>query len=1227
MSTTPVTGAMLLRDAIAIPERINASDFVLELHKGVEQAGVTVGDYVVTPAISSAFQEALGLVESALAGNKDLGAFIHGSFGSGKSHFMAVLHLLLTGNASARALPGLQQVVADHAGLLDGDRGKLLVIDYHLVGAASFEQAVFSGYLKQVEAMHPGVDMPVLHRTDPLFIDAADRRTDMGDEKFFAKLNAKSGGGQGGWAALSGGWTSASYDAAVRSPVGTTERDRLASALVQAFFSGYTQVGEWQDVDSGLGVIAAHAKSLGYSGVVLFLDELVLWLAGHLADQDFVSREGAKVAKLVETGIGVRAVPLISFIARQRDLRDFLGDSVPGAHRVAIGQTFQWWESRFDKIEIKASNLADVAQRRLLSPVSAEAATALADALAKVKRNAKAWDALLTDEAGAGETDFAKVYPFSPAVVDTLIALSAQLQRERTALKVMAQLLSNGRNTLTVTDVIPVGDLYDVMVEAGDDPLTDEMRQLFSIARDLYRTKLRPVLLAENGLDEATLAAGDADAAMRVRRGAFATDDRLVKTLIIAALAPVAAMKNLTASRLTYLNYGTVATPIPGTEVTAVLAKVRTWAQQVGELEVGAGNDPIVSLQLSGVDYDGIVDRVRAEDNDGARRTLLRKLVFEQLGIASETLLNETPYAVTWRGTKRTVDIVFGNIRDRDTMPDDVLRASGDQWRMIIDYPFDFVAGMGPNDDVARIADLKASGVVSRTLAWIPGFFTQARQNDLGRLVLLEHLVGGSAASFEQHSMHLPADQRPIARNLLDSQRRSLREALGAVLRAAYGITKADPSDIDITNYGTFSNFATLDDALTPQPPVGATLKDALKHLIDQMLSSQFPAHPKFESPESEVRRGDLNLALAHVAQAMARPDGRVDPVEQAKRPPLRRVANPLKVGECYESHYVFTAATFGWRNQLVQWAAAEKLSTIPVSRAREWFAPYGMPVDMQNLILCSWALLDDKQWSKGGAPVTVASVEQVSNDLEMREPVLPPEELWPIAVRRSAQLLGVTVAPLRSASNLAALAAGVRGRAKELQRGAADLLLRLGEHRDVLGLSEGSARLGTARDGQDLIDRLARENDDVVLVCILGEHALPDEPQALAKSLSSGGEVAAALKGAQWDLLISVDGMTSDHGRSTDAIAVLEPLRATAAIEELHAALAPALSTATTAAAALLANLNKRPPIITPPSDRTVDDIVLEGIDDKLDAIGKKIREALAAEPTKKVRVEWWLE
>ena len=359
---------------------------------------------------------------------------------------------------------------------------------------------------------------------------------------------------------------------------------------------------------------------------------------------------------------------------------------------------------------------------------------------------------------------FAKVYPFSPALVDTLVGLSSTLQRERTALKAMAQLLRDGRDELTVDDIIPAGDLYDVMVGSGEQPLTDEMKRHYANARTLYQERLRPMLLQHSSLTEET-------AASLSRDHPFRREDRLVKSLLIAALVPnVTALRNLTASRLAALNYGSVQTFIAGTEATQVLTTVRRWAQEIGEVHIGEGNDPLITLQLSGVDYDSVLEMVAVEDNESSRRSLLRRMLFTQLGIGDPGMLPSVSFSLVWRGSKREVEVVFGNIRDAERMPDDTLRATGETWKVVIDYPFD-AGGHGPQEDVNRFAQLRADGVTSRTVGWVPMFLTTARQDDLGKLVLLEHLLGGTGDQFERNATHLPVDQRPIAGESRKSRR------------------------------------------------------------------------------------------------------------------------------------------------------------------------------------------------------------------------------------------------------------------------------------------------------------------------------------------------------------------------------------------------------------------------------------------------------------------------
>ena len=50
----------LLRDVFDIPEVVAASDFVLQLHTGVDHAAQTVSDYVATASLAESFDRRWG---------------------------------------------------------------------------------------------------------------------------------------------------------------------------------------------------------------------------------------------------------------------------------------------------------------------------------------------------------------------------------------------------------------------------------------------------------------------------------------------------------------------------------------------------------------------------------------------------------------------------------------------------------------------------------------------------------------------------------------------------------------------------------------------------------------------------------------------------------------------------------------------------------------------------------------------------------------------------------------------------------------------------------------------------------------------------------------------------------------------------------------------------------------------------------------------------------------
>ncbi|MBZ2195401.1 hypothetical protein [Occultella gossypii] len=1216
-----------LRDVINVPEVVTAGDFVLQLQNGVADAEGTLGHYVVTEGVAEAMDEALDLVEKTVRSGTSAGAFVHGSFGSGKSHFMAVLHLILAGNVHARSLPGLQQSVAGHHGVL----GKqFLAIDYHLLGKPNLESAIFDGYLNTVRDRHPGAPLPLLHRSDNLLNDAVTQRRQYGDDAFFAALNGAAAaqsasmgdlgnlGNLGGSLSAETGWTAARFEDALTQPVGGTERELLAQQLVGTMFAGYTASGEWLDIAAGLKVMTTHARTLGYDAIVLFLDELVLWLGQHLSDTAFIQEETSKVAKLVESEMGAHALPMISFVARQRELKDFLGNTADGAEMVAVGQSFQWWEDRFDAITLKAADLPQIVHQRLLQPRDDAGAAAIKAAVQRVKADSRAWSHLLTDEALSSESDFALVYPFSPALVDAMVALSSLMQRERTALKIMSELLSNGRDYLRVRDVIGVGELFDVIVLSQSKPLTKEMQTRFAVAENFYATKLRPYLLDKYGLDQA-----QADASPR--HSPFRTEDRLAKTLLISYIAPgTPSLSNLTAGKLAALNFGTVTSLIPGQEAAQVTTWAREWARNFGDVVVGTETNPLISLQLSGVDYESVIDRVQTEDHPSNRRALVKSLLAEELELVeSQNMVSDQTLGFVWRGSRRLVDVLFGNVRERPTMPTDQLRAAPGRWKVIIDYPFD-EPGHFPSDDLLRINQEREAGLETNAIVWLPHFLASTRMQDVGRLVVLEHLA--KARQFDANASHLaPADREP-ARQALENQRRALREQLVATLRQAYGIS-TPKDDVDTGAIKAQEIFTTLRPGLTFRPPVAATLRDGLVKVLDQALGDEYPDHPQFQPADSEVRRAEIRHVLDTVRETIAA-GGRLDGIDRARAAELWRVAEPLGLGTPRENVYALSATTFRWQPDFTKAVTeAGRGGDVTVADLRARLAGTGITTDLQDLLVLSWAGLADREILRGGVPAGEPGIGGLTPDMTLRQPVLPDDESWERAQLRAQGLFGIAREVNLTSAALHRFGEALRRQFTGFVASAQGLERALHDHRDSLALDDTSPRVVTARASRELVDSLRGAKDDVELVRVLAGAKFTTEPAVIGRSLATAADVTRALGQARWQILQRVESM--DGGKQ-----VLADLRMAAATNESSAGLQSALAHAQRRADELIIVV---PPSVVPPRlpqhpPEGVDSILLDidasgDVGRLLTSLTPELRNFVAANPGKRVRVSWRLE
>ncbi len=1249
----------LLKDVIDIPDRAGDEDYVLRLTDSVGTgAEKALRQYVVTDEIADAFDQALGLVAEAISSDVSRGAFLTGSFGSGKSHFMAVLHALLRQEPAARSMTSLQGVVARHDPALRDK--KVLPLAFHLLGAQSLEQALFDGYIRQVRALHPNAPLPAVHESDGLLANAEQMRARVGDQSFFDGLNGSDSGGEATddvWGAVlgSGTWTRETYDRARAAAPDAEQRQKLVTALVERYFSAYTRQAAYLDLDTGLAAISSHAQSLGYDAVVLFLDELVLWLAFSVPDPAFFRRESQKITKLVESGTGRRAVPIVSFVARQMDLRRWFADvGASGADQELLDRAFRHQEGRFGSIRLGDDNLPYVAKQRLLQPKDDRAERVLSEAFEHLERRPEVWDVLLdgvnTDDAhrGADEVAFRRTYPFSPALVSTLRSLASVMQRERTALKVMQQMLVDRRDTLSVDDVIPVGDAFDHIVN-GQQALDAKAAALFRAARTLYADKVQPLLLSTHGLTSEDLErAEDGDGDLPA---GYLADDRLAKTLLLSAVAPnVPALKALTPSRLASLNHGSIVSPLPGNERTIVLGKIKNWSASIPEIHVDSDHrDPVIRVQLDDVDYESIVDRAKGEDNAGRRRALVNSLVADMLGVelGDADVLGTHVTQVVWRGSRRDVDLVFGNVRDSSWLTDDHFAARPGAWRLVLDHPFD-EEGHSSAEDFARLDRLLGTGQPQRTVVWLPRFLSADKMRDLRRLVILDWLLEGTGERWTSHADHLSEVDRGTAKHILQAQHSSLRESLTRALEQAYGVLPSS-GGVLAEEGGHERVLTSLDRSFDPGEPRGTSLRTAYLDLVDRAYTATYPGHPEFDPGDQEVRPADLRAVHAHLVRAMADPQKRV-PLQGDVRG-VRRVANALGVGKAAETHFIFGDDRFTpWGAELARAAGAAGVEDDPVTVAevRRWIdgltPARGLRTEVSDLVILAWALLRQRSWWHRGASIDAPDPGKLLPEMELRLQPMPTQTEWSAAIKGAAELLGVPASPYLTPQAVATLTQEVREATRGLTAPAQQLVARLESAYQRLGQpTDGSARtedrLTTARRAATVASAL-QQLQGVELVRRLGSEVEDGRGGAVGTSLTQAASVSNALERFRWDRLDPLRAAEHDLA----AKGILDRLKNALTSDEIVARAAEALQRADNEAfewAVANRPVAPKPPVDGPSPDAPDDVPVSPGpVGPAVDRPGshtvtrrpgetgevvvEQLREFLQANADKQVEVTW---
>jgi hypothetical protein len=750
-------------------------------------------------------------------------------------------------------------------------------------------------------------------------------------------------------------------------------------------------------------------------------------------------------------------------------------------------------------VKLEDNNLPAIIEKRILKPKNDAAKLALKGAFETMRRSAmtagSAWNTLVGREDQAA---FEKLYPFSPALVDCLVALSNSLQRQRTAIKLLMEILVEHTSTLAVGDVVCVGDLFDVLA-SGQDSADGIMRSRFEAAKQIYKYQFLPLVQRGNGTTtEAKCQRLRADHPGRLGcsgcpERACRADNRLVKTLLIAALVPeVDAVKDLTASKLVQLNHGALKVPLPGTEATLVAQKLRAWAAEIGQLQVGTENDPRVRLRLEGVDLGPILERARSADSTGARQRVLKDLVFEALGL--EKVLDKGKlHSVDWRGTARSGHVLFGNVR---TMSADYLRCTDEEdWRLVIDYPFDD-GQFGPNDDVEAIERFVEAGTGSWTLVWLPSFLSDAMQKQLGELVILEHICE-TREVMRGYVADLSVENQTRAMTDLENLRNSKQARLLGVLAEAYGLASPKEGNLDSARLAD-PHILVLKPGAKLAARVPPNFAEAVDTYVQDLLTTRWPRHPKLGEKLTKRRVEHLVDVFGQLVDA----DDKRLPAERALIDEVRDTLGELGLVRVTEN--AIHLVTDRVLQDLDKRREQKSVDQPQVSQLRSWIdesGKMGLLAEAEDLIIRCYARWDARTFLAWGKPFTVEAGKPLPDEVLLEKPQLPAAAVWVKALDAAGRVFGIALpGKALHADNLKRFEAAVAAKVAELGKPAELLPAELDRWGALLGVAATADRRKTARSAAGLVAALQAGRLVETLAAYVAETSAP----AVARSLAT---------------------------------------------------------------------------------------------------------------------------
>lgn len=1089
---------MQISDLFDIPERPDLSLFIVGIDDDNEATvRKNIADFVVTDKLKEGLDGLLGSAGGMLERNKDIGRFVYGSFGSGKSHLMTILGRMLGRKEIVYDLgrPALRELQARHPWM---ERRRCLVVRLNMMGKTSLVHALYEAFQTAMAAERP-----------------AAARLDFTDEAEVFALFEKDAARLGGLgpalqqvaadnALAEVGGFGAQMPAPVLERAYHAFRDgdrkkRLTLAAALLTWRNHGRVVRpddlWVAPAAGFDRMARQAQEQGFDTIVWMIDELVIWLRGQTRDT-YVSQINTLSAMVDHDS--PRVLPFFVLVAVQTDISETCPNDLS---EQGFREQLSFISNRFrPALHLEEQDLYEVCAQRVLAPradLPPQRRQAMEQAIDASFRQHDKLVRLL-----CGSEDLARVrriYPFHPAILRVLIDVTQALSRNRTAIAALYGMLDAHRS-LPIGRFLPLAALWEILfipdnVRALDNNVRSELSQRLSHTVQTWERLAGKV--AAISRDDGLADTGTESKAQTELR-------QILRTALLCQLSERpyfpdgrALRESVTGGTLYAFAQSEISSVSEATGRSRVTRQLRRLSGVAPEVTVGEGDDPRVDIRTRNLDIERVLGAARDKVQHHHRFAWMRTLMRDVLGlpIGDKT---EGKFKVTWRGTERTARVVVTNVRTAPYAGSQNAFDPGDADLLIlVDYPFDEDERSGPQED-ADAAERARARATQWTLCWLPEHLTATEHAALTNAAAIDIIRQTRQAALADYS---PNDAREIAAALEAFQAGRRLELESALSRCFFERHRLVP----------------LKAALDSASLSGGDRTRSLDVLARQMLDARYPRHPVLgrrigPAELSEVSDWVVRAAVTGQPAEPPRASGLVD-----------ALAVPLQI--VFPGQGRVTARRDGeYLERVLAWAAGRtSFDAVELRRllAAEDGWQMGFNKDFQDFFLFWLLQVEGYEAQDNGRGLTLTSPRSLPERFRLVKDEVVDAPTWEGAIAAAAALLGTkNHADLPTSPAQARLVREIRDIVNRLY-GAVDTFT--ADLRRALPpvqlLPADSARLATADALKDLFSAVQRTTENAPLcrylaglpaagaatfrdACAL-RNALPLEQAALQQILS----------------------------------------------------------------------------------------------------------------------------